>query len=175
MNLFITDPTPELAARHLDDKRLGSALMEANLMLSLGIKKHDPNFDAKVHVGPGKVCAGMAHENHPVSKWVRATMANFVWTSWYAAAVAAEWTFRFGNEHGSAPRTRYIWPMSSCIPAGELTPFQNSAKNNDLGVDYTFLEVPYSYQEYLKHRWRGDKRSVTFTKRGAPSWAKEFA
>lgn len=171
MNLFVTDTCPVLSAQALDDKRVGKLLMEANQMLSLAIKIHDDNLDWFEHVGPGKISSGFAHKNHPVSIWVRATRGNFRWTVQHAYALAAEWTHRFGTVHASSARTPYIAEFEHCVPLGDLQPFQNSARNAGVGVDFSHLPVPISYREYLKARWPGDTLPVVWTHRGPPSWA----
>lgn len=158
----------------LDDKRVGKLLMEANQMLSLAVKIHlhwQPYDEMWMeHVGPGKISSGFAHRNHPVSIWVRETRGNFRWTVQHAYALAAEWKHRFGTVHASSLRTPYIAEFEYCVPIGDLTPFQNSARNASLGVDFSHLPIPESYREYLKCRWPGDTLPVVWTNRGAPSW-----
>jgi len=170
MNLFVSDPCPVLSAHALDDKRVGKLLMEANQMLSLAVKFSDDSFDEFEHVGIGKVCAGLAHMNHPVSIWVRSSRECFEWTLQHAEALAQEWEYRFEREHASAVRTRYLRRFEDCLESSFLLPFQNSARNLGVGIDFSHLTVPDSYREYMKARWSTDIRSVIFTKRGPPSW-----
>lgn len=171
MNLFVTDVDPTIAGTHLDDKRLGSALREACQMMSVAVKFSDPNFDEIEHCGPGKVTWGAGYVNHPVTIWVRETSANWEWTWHYAMSVAREYFHRYGKHHAAAPRVDYLWQFRSCLPAGSLLPFQNSARNEGRNLDFTYLPVPYSYHEYLKVRWKLDVRPVTFKNRGAPAWS----
>lgn len=177
MNLFVTDPCPVQCARALDDKRIGKLLMEANQMLSLAVKLGRPSrglpklICETTQVGPGRVCSGLAHKNHPVSIWVRQTRENFEWSAAHARALAAEFEFRFGREHGSACRTNFICQFADNLPSGDQQPFQNSARNSSLGIDFSYLLVPESYQQYLIARWAGDAREPKWTKRDRPSWA----
>lgn len=172
MNLFVTHVDPVKAATHLDDKRIGSALREACQMMSLAIKYHSINFDESLHCGEGKVTKGMSHLNHPVSLWVRSTLANWNWTWDYASALIKEYELRYGKTHGASPRVEYLTPFRTCLPVGGLLSFQNSAKNDGLGLDFTHLPVPKSYRQYLIARWETDKRAVTFQNRGAPEWSR---
>jgi hypothetical protein len=174
MNLFVTSTDPIECARALDDKRVGKMLMEANQMLSLAVKIHWPENDGSYVFWETstELTSGFAHRNHPVSIWVRETRANFDWTLRHAFALGEEFLYRFGKEHGSAIRTHYLATCEDCIPAGELLQFQNSARNAGIGVDYTDLPVPFSYRSYLIYRWATDKRAVSFTRRGPPSWSR---
>jgi hypothetical protein len=177
MNIFATDEDPVLCAHYLDDKRVGKLLMEANQMLSLAVKLSTPSRGLPKlicmtnEIGPGKVCDGFAHKNHPVSIWVRQTRGNFSWTVQHARALASEFEHRFGKEHGSACRTDFITQFASNLPDGELQPFQNSAKNGSLGVDFTWMApVTEAYRQYLLARWLGDTHAPKWTNRGRPEW-----
>ena len=173
MNLFVTSKCPYTCATALDDKRVGKLLMEANQMLSLAVKLCDDMGPAPGpdDIGPGRVCRGLAHRNHPVSLWVRRTYSNFVWTAKHALALADEFATRFDKPHDSARRTRYIVDhFSDRLPPGGQTPFQNSARNAGRGVDFTHLPVPEAYRAYLRARWETDKREPTWTRRGPPEW-----
>lgn len=178
MNLFVTDFNPEITARHLDDKRIGSALREANQMMSLAVKMHTKDADQetlnKKHVGEGKLTEGFAHKNHPVSIWVRASRANWDWTWEYAHHLSDEYEVRYGKRNASEERTKYLRQFRLVLPPGDMLPFQNSAKNEGLGLDFSDYPVPESYQRYLLARWPNDKRAVTFTNRGEPEWMADY-
>lgn len=171
MNIFVTSTCPRECARNLDDKRVGKLLMEANQMLSLAVKHSIDNWQQ--HVGPGKLVAGMAYNNHPCSIWVRESLANFEWLLKHAHALSEEFTHRFGKKHASYWRSRYITEHFYCAnPLVELTPFANCASNQSLGVSFRHMkDVPTAYREYLKFRWANDTMSVNFTNREVPSWA----
>lgn len=172
MNIFVTDEDPRKCAEALDDKRVGKLLMEANQMLSLAIKAHTTSEFWSTLVGPGRLCGGLAHLNHPCSIWARQTVSNFRWLLDHALALSSEWTHRFGTFHESGNRTGFIQSLDYVIPSGSLTPFQNSARNLGLMVDFTEYPVPYSYRYYLMHRWINDKRSPVWTNRGQPEWSR---
>lgn len=167
MNLFVLDEDPVLAAAGLDDKRIGSALREANQMMSTAIHRHAPDA---LEVGAGLGCKA-THAEHPVTLWVGATRSNFAWCYAYAMACIDEWTLRYGSVHGSGERTPYIWTLKNCIPDGPLLPFQNSARHEGMGLDFTHLPVPDSYKAYLQERWLTDKRVPKYTNREWPQWA----
>jgi hypothetical protein len=168
MNLFVTDICPVKSAHALDNKRVGKMLMECNQMMSLAIKECDPFGDWEC--GAGLLTAGHAHRNHPVSIWVRENISNFEWCLNHAYALIEEFKLRFDKEHASGLRTPYIASKKNCLPLGDLLPFQNSARNVGMGVDYSDFPVPVSYQKYLIDRWENDKLPVRFTTRGPPEW-----
>lgn len=167
MNLFVFDEDPAVSAAGLDDKRIGSALREANQMMSTALIQSGVEG---AEVGPGLLCRP-SHERHPVTLWVGQTAGNFAWCYAYACALIEEWQLRYGTAHGSGDRTPYIWTFRTCIPDGPLLPFQNSARHDGLGLDFTHLPVPESYQAYLQERWLTDKRPPTYTNREWPTWA----
>lgn len=164
MNLFVLDPDPVKAAAGLDDKRLGSALMEATMMLSVPLQSVG-------EIGAGMLCRP-SHQHHPVTLWVGATRANWRWTLQYAQAVRHEWFLRYGSIHAAGLRVCYLATMEDCLLAGPLLPFQNSARNAGLDLDFSWLPAPESYREYLMERWKTDKRPPSYTNRGWPEWAR---
>lgn len=170
MNLFVLDEDPVKAAQGLDDKRVGKLLMEANQMLSVAVNKHS---ERPKEYGVGLLCRG-GYQRHPVTLWVGATRSNWLWALQHARALADEWQYRFDMIHGSALRLPYIATFADCLPAGHLLQFQNSARNEGVGLDYSHLPVVEAYRLYIQERWKTDSRPVTFRKRGFPSWARSM-
>jgi len=167
VNLFVLDKNPKEAAQMLDDKRLGSALMEATMMLSVPCQSVG-------ETGVGLLCRP-SHSRHPVTLWVGATRANWQWTLSYAHYVAREYTFRYDKIHAASNRLGYIGSFGDCLPDGPMLPFQNSARNAGLDLDFSHLPIPFSYQIYLMERWKTDKRAPTYRRRGFPSWVGQSA
>lgn len=167
MNLFILDEDPVIAAAGLDNKRVSSALREANQMMSTAVLRTP---QSGMEIGPGLGCAP-THQDHPVTLWVGQTIGNFTWCYEYAMACINEWELRYGTTHASGIRTPYIWTFRNCIPDGPLLSFQNSARHEGLGLDFTHLPVPYSYRTYLQERWLTDKRAPSYNNREWPKWA----
>ena len=170
MNLFVTDDCPVLSAQALDDKRVGKLLMEANQMMSLAIKLHDPDCNEFWIEGFARLTKGYPHRNHPVSIWVRSNRTTFDWCLQHAEALDAEYTHRCGRQHDSGLRLPYIRTFRHCLPDGPLLPFQNSARNAGKGIDYSHLSVIQAYRLYLAHRWDTDTLPVAWTNRGEPAW-----
>lgn len=171
MNIFAFDPDPALCARWLDNKRVGKLLMEANQMLSLAVKILDEDLDWIEHVGQDKICNGFAYRDHPVSIWVRSSRGNFRWTVSYAHALTQEFNRRFRKNHASGQRTPYIAEFEYCLPVGDLTPFQNSARHGGRGLDFSHLPVHQAYRTYAVARWKTDARPPQWPTGQMPEWA----
>jgi hypothetical protein len=169
MNLFVLDKDPELAATMLDDKRIGTALRECCQMMSVAALNWS---ETGVEFGPGLACKP-THQHHPVTLWVSATRANYLWTLHYANALWNEHHVRYGTWHTSGERLEYLRTFRRCLTGGSLLPFQNSARHQGLGLDFTHLPVPISYQQYLMERWKTDARPAKFTNRQWPEFAKQ--
>lgn len=174
MNLHLLDSDPAKIPRLLDNKRIGKMLMETNQMLSLAVKHYMRASDSmdEFMCGESMLTSGWSHYNHPVSIWVRQTSGNFHFALTYAYALGREFLFRFNKEHASSLRTSYIYQLKDWIPEGEVTPFQNSARHESRGLDFTMFEPIEAYRRYMLNRWEYDVRSPEWTGRTDPriSW-----
>jgi hypothetical protein len=94
MNLFILSLNPELTAKYMMDKHIAKIILEAVQMLCttkrlLSTLSELENIDPCVYK--------IAHKNHPVTIWCRASHANFVWTLDLIDAMHTEWKYRYGH------------------------------------------------------------------------------
>lgn len=172
MNIFAFHTNPVTCARWLDNKRIGTALKEANQMMSLAVKETLPGHVWVDHEGEGMLTKGRSHLNHPVSIWVRASRSNFNWTMCYATALYEEHKLRYGTEHGSYERTKHIREhFGQYFPADQRTPFQNSARHGGHGLDFSHLPIHQAYRTYIIARWKIDKRPPDWPQGQMPEWA----
>ncbi|AFH21030.1 DNA binding protein [Cronobacter phage CR9] len=159
MNIFITDKSPVLSAKNLDDKRVIKMIAESVQMLSTALHCH--GVDASLlPVKP-------THANHPSNLWVRATRQNYKWLLRHAVALMHEKRRRYpGNKpHIYEAHIKFFRAMSKHIPAFCLTPFANVAANKSLDIDYTHLPCVFTaYRLYLADRWETDKKAPTWYK-----------
>jgi len=162
MNLFVTSKDPWTAAKHLDDKRVSKIILETAQVLSVVLLwRGVGGFYKPTHTG------------HPVTLWCAADPAHARWALHYGLALCEQYK-RFGRKpvHASEYVLRamkpYIgWSWTIDVPQY----FQNSARNAELGLDFTHLPVHRAYREYLLARWPGDERPVNWTNRPRPKWA----
>lgn len=150
MNIFITSNCPIESAKYLDDKRVIKQTLESAQLLSTALRVNGYN---------GTDVYKIAYLNHPSNIWTRTTQGNYKWLLEHFKALCDEYTRRFGKTHASAALLPAFEQGASLIPAGELMPFSNNARNLTKGVDFTHeKDTIKAYQLYLAERWEGDKR-----------------
>jgi Pyrimidine dimer DNA glycosylase len=96
MNLFILSLDPAKTAEYMMDKHIAKIILEAVQMLCTtqrlllgGSGGGGGDIDPCVYK--------IAHKNHPVTIWCRASQANFIWTLDLVDAMHAEWKYRYGH------------------------------------------------------------------------------
>lgn len=175
MNLFVTDPGPAVCAAALDDKRVVNQLRETAQMLCTALHQWGCTHPALMRE---------AHKHHPVTKWVGASVGNFAWTLDHFWALAEEKLRRWPNN----PQHKNFTELSPLLGAlalehsegipGARMAFQNSARNQTLGLDFSSVrDVPEAYRLYMAERWKTDARPPRWTNTTPPAWAfsKELA
>ena len=113
MNLFYLDRDPVKAASYHYDKHKVKMVLEAAQMLCTAHHVYDNG-----HNVPYK----QAHLNHPSTIWVRGNRNQYLWAYQYMMALGNEYTKRYGKEHKTIAKCRYVLsdPPPS-IPNGEFT------------------------------------------------------
>jgi hypothetical protein len=130
MNLFILSLDPEKIAKYMMDKHIAKIILEAVQMLCTTQRLLVGDQPDKC----GPCVYKIAHKNHPVTIWCRASHANFIWTLDLIDAMHSEWKYRYGHpankqhkSYGVAQYLRRNAPPPSAfervkIP-GIMTPF----------------------------------------------------
>lgn len=161
MNIFITDFDPQVAVLHLDDSRIRKMNIETAQIVSTALREEwGINSSYK-----------STHKGHPCTKWAQRHQNNLSWLVNYGYHIGREFIHRFGKPHASSfvnAEQRALIDQHN-FTRGEVTPFQNSARNGI--VDCTHMPIPFSYRSYLNLRWAGDKRHPKWTNREMPEWA----
>lgn len=108
MNLFILSLNPAKIAEYMMDKHIAKIILEAVQMLCT--TKRLLSVATATDCDP---CVyKIAHKNHPVTIWCRASQANFVWTLDLIDAMHTEWKYRYGHsackEHKSYSVAQYL-------------------------------------------------------------------
>lgn len=154
MNIFVTDKCPVKCAEYLDNKRVVKMVLETTQMLCTAINE--------LH-GKQLTPYKSTHKNHPCNVWVRKSYRNWCWLLRHGFALSEEYTKRYGKTHKCLQVLSFLKQNAFLLrrlfkEKQVLTPFNNSARNKALGIDYTVeFNVFTAYQKYLNDRWDNDK------------------
>ena len=107
MNLFILSLDPAKTAEYMMDKHIAKIILEAVQMLCTTqrlLLGGNGGIDPCVYK--------IAHKNHPVTIWCRASQANFIWTLDLIDAMHTEWKYRYDHpaqkQHKSYVVAQYL-------------------------------------------------------------------
>jgi len=111
MNIFYLHRDPKIAAQMQTDKHVVKMVLESAQLLSTTQRIVDGEhyIDASSgrrlqrwsHPVHNDMLYKATHFNHPSTKWVRESAANYKWLYEHFAALAAEYTKRYGKVHKS--------------------------------------------------------------------------
>jgi hypothetical protein len=166
MNLFVLSLHFKECAEFMFDKHVSKMLLEAVQMLCTTIQLVDPENEIQNQIKIYK----MAHKNHPVTIWMRASLDNYLWTLQMVDAMHEEWKFRYNHPaekmHKSyivAKFLREYAPSADKFPQMGLTPFALA-----MPVECKSDDPIESYRKYYQ---TADKQKIaSWKKRGKPDW-----
>ena len=141
-------------------------LLEAVQMLCTAMQLVDPENEIQNQIKIYK----MAHKNHPVTIWMRASLDNYLWTLQMVDAMHEEWKFRYNHPpekmHKSyivAKFLREYAPSADKFPQMGLTPFALA-----MPVECKSDDPVEAYRRYYQTE---DKQKIaSWKKRGKPEW-----
>lgn len=158
MQIFATSSDPITAAQWLDDLRLNKMITESAQVICTVLAQD----------GIKSLPFKSTHESHPIVKWAGSTHRTLSWLCSHHRALIREWVYRGGNTHASGLTDDVLSHVS---PAKLPQTFQNSAKNESLELDFTWVDdVHLAYRMYLTARWLTAIKKPTWKKRSKPSW-----
>tara|TARA_X000001036_G_scaffold324941_1_gene303516 strand:+ start:713 stop:1165 length:453 start_codon:yes stop_codon:yes gene_type:complete len=149
MNIFVLDKNPHVAAMYACDRHVVKMILESAQMLC--------------SVQPeGTAPYKRAFYNHPCTKWVRASSANYDWLIEHALALCAEYSRRYGKVHKSEKVIDWCDANRPELPDVGLTPFAQA-----MPEDYKNKDAVEAYRTY----YRNDKRRfATWKDVDPPTW-----
>jgi hypothetical protein len=154
VNIFVTSPDPRACALALDDIRLNKMIVESCQILS-----------TVLHLsGRGSLeLYKPAYIRHPVVLWTARDACHYTWLVRHLKALFEERVFRFGSSGHRSLRllpflTQYIENLAAPTAFENCTPYKD--------VPSVYL----AYQMTLRDKWRQDRRSPTWTRRGPPNF-----
>lgn len=171
MNLFILSLCVRECAECMFDKHIVKILLEAVQMLCTAIQMVDPESPIHGQVQLYKV----THRNHPVTVWMRSSLANYMWTLDLVDAMHDEWKFRYNHPPQKVHKSylvagflRKYAPAQDKFPSVGLTPFALA-----MPVECQLLDPIASYRLYYQSPEK--QRIASWKKRERPAWYKATA
>jgi hypothetical protein len=166
MNLFILSLIQREIAEYMMDKHVSKILLEAVQMLCSAKRILDPEDEET-----GLQIYRTAHKNHPVTIWVRKSLANYMWTLDLVEELHKEWRFRYGH-----PDTKFhkSYLIAEILRSNAPSPEKFEAE----GLTPFALAMPEKYktddpiQSYKNYYMSEDKQRFAswHKRRGQPSW-----
>lgn len=157
MNLFILDRDPVKAAVQNCDSHVRKIILEACQLLYHAHYSCVGHFDTDCQV------RAMSHYNNHISKWVRASTANYKWTADHCVALCDEFYRRFKKKHSWHDMALFFQGNVPNLPSNEPTPFA-------LGVAEELKSIPDPVEAYREFYCKY-KDFATWSD-GAPDWYK---
>jgi len=166
MNLFILSLNFQECAQCMFDKHVSKILLEAVQMLCTTMHLVDPENEIHQKIKLYKI----AHKNHPVTIWMRASRDNYMWTLNLVEAMHNEWKFRYDHPedkmHKSYIVAKYLKqyaPSADKFPCKGLTTFALA-----MPVECKTEDAIESYRKYYQTK---EKQAIaSWKKRGKPEW-----
>jgi len=158
MNIFVLDTNPLTAAKMHCDKHCVKMILETAQMLSTAHHVYETSEADKVYK--------KAHLNHPCTKWIRESKANYGWAYDLYFALLMEFQSRRGKDHKSGELWHHLIKAPADMPDIGLTPFAQAMPDKYKG--------PCPVEAYRAY-YMGDKASIAEWNWGtpAPSWFKK--
>lgn len=154
MNIFCLDRDPAIAAQSLCDKHTVKMVLETAQLLCAAVRIMGVEYGYKI-----------THQNHPCSKWTRATNGNFNWLRLLGIEIAKEYSYRYGKVHKCESIITNV--PTGIMPKGELTPFIQA-----MPEEFKYKDPVQAYRNY----YRGAKANLlVYTKREPPEWIADIA
>lgn len=153
MNLFILDENPEKAARLNCNRHVCKIILEAAQLLTLAHYSVTPK---KVEESEqlAKYCP-LSQYNHPVTKWVRASVGNYRWAARHGMELCREYTYRYYKVHKTANLMYYLAITEPPLPNIGQTPFAQAMPDEYKDPDTVIAYIQYYLGEKRFAQWKG--------------------
>ena len=92
MNIFVLDEDPNLCAQYHCDKHVVKMILESAQMICTTHHLHpNPNLSYTIPYKP-------THINHPCNRWMRDSLANYLWLFKLTEALNREYRYRYNKD-----------------------------------------------------------------------------
>jgi len=163
MNIFFLSLNPEECAKMYCDQHVNKILIEIVQMLYtawhfLGSESTEWSNTAPWKKDHSQRGFKVAHPNHPMCKWVRASRENYIFTTKIGMCLALEYNFRYQKVHSCSKHVLWLFKNVPVFPNVEYTPPPQC-----MPEQYKRIDPVEGYKEYYK-----SKTFARWTKRIKP-------
>jgi len=158
MNIFFLSLDPDEAARLHCDKHVVKMILEtAQLLYTAHWVRESPLPEGAYR---------KTHPNHPSSRWIRESLANYNWLCRLGLALCTEYSFRYGKVHTTQ---RHLTWLATHSPRGLV----------DVGWTLPRLAMPEEFHDkdpvvaYRKYYVGAKTRLLSYKKRPVPDFLAE--
>lgn len=156
MQLYVTSNNPKDCAIHLDNSRIGRAIVNNATMLSEAIYYYNPELDGKFT----KLIYPNRKINHPLVRWTGYTIGNYTWVLNNFFWLLHEYDERkkYDTHHPCRKMLPAFRLLKANIPDGPRTKYLNHASNKKMGISFREeFNILNAYRKYLNTRWKNAK------------------
>ena len=146
MNIFILDERPLWAAQMHCDKHLPKMCVELLQQLGSALRRHGATDEQMPLTQKGTPLKG-GYPNHPCTRWVGDSRANFQWAADHAIGLCLHFNKRYGKRHFCETGIIQMNDMANMIPDGELTPFAQAMPD-----EYKNDDAVKAYRDYYHYK-----------------------
>jgi hypothetical protein len=178
MNLFILYNDPVKSAQAHCDKHVIKMILETCQMLytahwtaahSVLLVKTRAKVETPSSLATSPKPYKPAHINHPCTKWIRASLENYLYACNLGIALGEEYTYRWGKTHACEEHARWLKANPPSLPSVGLTPFAIAMDDQYKTCD----DAVECYRNYYLTA-KKDKGLLVWTKRRRPSFIPSF-
>ena len=146
------------------DKHISKIILECAQMLCTAKQMIDPDG-----VDVSKIYK-ISHKNHPVSKWVRTSYENYMWTISLVEAMHEEWKFRYDHPNDKMHKSYIVAmylkenaPKPESFPKRGITPFAQAMPD-----EFKREDAVEAYRLYYQSEQK--QKLASWKKRSKPEW-----
>ena len=190
MNLFILSSNPTEAAEAHADKHVVKMILEACQMLysahwtaaypellenksAVGISRAQKLLDLPPSLlkAPtrGKDAKEQGyrpvHLHHPCTRWIRASLENYIWACDLALAIGKEFTFRYGKIHACQQHAEWLHQNPPALPSLGLQQFAIA-----MLPEYKISDEPIVCYHHYYRTSKEERGLLQYTKRERPAF-----
>lgn len=172
MNIFFVDNNPEIAAESLIDIHVNKMIVETAQLLANCYSLKELEYAPRTQTGNIR---GYSHINHPCTKWVKESSANFTWLVLHGLKLCREKIYRTDKEHFTYTFIDWCSQNPPMLPSLCLTTPALAFNQYPEFQDYS--NPVESYRKYYVNCKRIDKNGKKidiYTRRARPTWFPEI-